>query len=330
VNRLEELTEDAAAIAERFRGENGAAALMDHVGRLWTARLAAAALLVRERETALDLVSLHEEGWHKLEEEDGRPARWTAKEPVIAFDWPFRAPWQLRLRIRHWHGDAQLRGIEAWCGEQKLQVAVARDASGPLIRIEGRPGDPLDPRSAVRLVLPTTHRPPDDPRDLGVMVTGLTLRAAQASAAPEQALPAAGVRAAAEPDGSWRARGVLGGEVVADGRDPVGLAFAFDVPGGPPVARALALYLNGVPLRLDLTPESGAAWSGLASLPAGVLLRAGLVSHWDLVVPEDAEVRLRSVRAVKLAGTRAAATDAAPADRDGEPPTRRAKWWRGG
>jgi len=340
IHRLDELRGMAAQVAARFRAENGAAALMDGIGRLWAARIAAAALLVREREAALDVAAMRGAGWHKLETEDGQPMRWTAREPVIAFDWPYLVPWQLRLRLRHWHGDAQLRGIEAFAGGERLAATVVRDAGGPVIRVEGRPGDPLDPRTELRIVLPFAHRPADDPRELGVMVSAITLRAAQDMARGAATLPAAGVRAAPEPDGGWTIYGVLSGEVVADGREPVGLALRLEVPGGPDAARSLALHLEGTPVRLDITALGGPAFSALATLPHAILRRAGLVAAWDLVAPPgEAAIRLRSVDAVRLAGTAATplasgpglVADAQDADGAAAPQSgrRRSPWWRG-
>ncbi len=331
-NRLDELRGRAAEIALRFRAENGAGALMDRIGGVWAARLAATMLLVRERETMIDLAALRMEGWHKLEEQDGQPVRWTDRAPDIAFDWPFLVPWQLRLRVRAHHGDDQLRGIEAWCGEHRLEAAFVHDTDGKIIRIEGRAGDPLNPMVTLRILLPSTHRPRDDPRDLGMLVSAITLRAAGAVAAARDAtLPAVSVRAAADADGAWKLRDALSGDIAADAREPVALALRFDVPGGPAVARAIACFVNGVPIRLDLTPAGGTRWSALAALPQAVLQRGGLVSAWDLTAPE--ELRLLEIRVVRLAGMQRPAPAGGDAkDQAAEPggAARRSKWWRGG
>lgn len=331
INRLDELSETSAAIATRFRAANGPAALMDWMGGLWAARIAAAALLVRERETAIPLAGLYCEGWHKLEDEAGQPLRWTTAAPEIAFDWPFLVPWQLRLHLRAFHGDDQLKGITATCEGEALAVAIVHDAAGAVIRIDGRPGDPRAPHRLVRIRLPSTHRPPDDPRDLGVFVSAITLRALPAplSEGPP-ALPAAAVLAAPDADGTWPIHGVLAGEIVADATDAAGLFLRLDIPGGPPVARAMALYLNGAPVGLEIAPGQGGEWTARAALPMGVLRAGGLVGAWDLVLTGPA--RLLECTAIRLAGTQAPAPRRdAPAE-PSEPagPARRGKWWRGG
>jgi len=338
IHRLDELNEMAEAAAGKFRGANGAAVLMDRLGLLWAARIAAASLLVRERESVIDLARLRAEGWHKLEEKGGQPVRWTAGEPEIAFDWPFHVPWQLRLHLLRHPGEEMLRGVEARCGDATLPVAILRDAGGTVLRIDGRPGDAARPLTAVRVVLPQTWRAPDDPRDLGVLVSAITVRALQAGpAAVASSLPAVGVRAAPAAEGGWPLDTPLSGEVTADGRDPVALVLTLDLPGGPAQARGLALHLNGVPLRLDLTPGPGARWTAQAVLPAAVMRTSGLLAAWDLAAPGGTDgARLLEVQVARVAGTQAPpGTGALPAAVPDEAPSadaataRRGRWWRG-
>lgn len=337
--RFEELRDRAALTAKGFRAANGAAALLDRIGRPWAARMAAAFLLVRDGETQLDLAALRLDGWHRMEEgEDGHRFRWTAQTPEIEFDWPFLVPWQLRLHLRAHHGDEQLRGIRAHCAGEALTVAVANDAGGAVLRVEGRPGDPADPLVRLRLDLPMTRRPPDDPRDLGVMVSAIALRAA--SVVP--AMPSGGndlavsVRGAADEAGGWTLHGTLSGDVASGLDRPAALSLRLDVPGGPVVARGLALYLNGVPLRLEVNAETGTIWTGLAALPPALLRQAGPISHWDLVGPETegGPARLLAIRVVRMARMAAAATPpaarAGASDAPEAPKSHRSRKWFGG
>jgi hypothetical protein len=223
-----------------------------------------------------------------------------------------------------------LRGIEAWCGEARLPLAVVQDSGVTVLRIDGVAGDPRAPRRTLRLRLPFTWQPPDDPRDLGVLVTGIALRALQPGLPPPaQPLPSVAVRAPAEAGGGWSLQDGLSGELVADAARPVALSLRFDVPGGAETARGIVLHLNGAPLRLDLTPAQGTQWDAVARVPPALLRGAGLVAAWDIEAPlARPPARLLEIGAVALAGTQGPAP--LPEDPAPEPATRRGKWWRGG
>lgn len=303
--RIAELEAASASAGERYRAANGPGALMDQVAALWVRHKAAMSLVARPFNQLMDLGRL-DAGWHRLENLDGRPARWSGQEPVLAFDWPFDEPWEAEFTLLSYFGAEQLTGASASAGGAPVTLAWTPQRQGGRLLARGAGPGRASPRVELRLRLPFTKRPPNDARDLGVMVGGLRIgpAARDAAARAVPGLPHARVLGPPAPQGGWPVAPALSGEVAAEAGTPCRLAFriAAATPAG---VRGLSLFLGAVPVPLAVTSEPGGAWLATATLPAG-LLRGGAVA-WDLVqdgitVGEEAP-RVLSVVATAMAGT---------------------------
>jgi glycosyltransferase involved in cell wall biosynthesis len=345
--RLSGLALASAEGGARWRAENGAGALFDQLSRLWAARLLAAGLAARPREVALDLAGIRTPGWHAVERAGDATVRWTGREAVLRFDWPHRAAWELEIAVRGHFGIEQLEGLTARIGSPvtsaaahpaPLAVSVGHGdgdgtatvtIAGPAAADTGGTASAAVGPVEVTLGLPFTRRPPGERRDLGILVGGLRLRparGARGALAPAQRTslaghaPAAAAWARGTPldDGSFVVGPVLSGDLSADPDHPAWLSLRLHCPDGPAAARRLALWVNGMPVRLELNPGppggDATAWEGLARIPAAVLRRGGAVSAWDLcdTRPEPESLAGRAVRLLAVEA-RAAADAALPA-----------------
>jgi glycosyltransferase involved in cell wall biosynthesis len=300
---LEALSAEAGA---RYRAANGAGALIDQVAALWVRHKATASLVRRAQRMPLDLMRM-EAGWHRPETVDGRQVRWTAQEPVIAFDWPFDESWEVEATVLSVLGADQLVGIEAVAGTTPVAVSVTRIGHGARLAVQGPGPGRAQPRVALRLRLGATYRPSNEARDLGVLVAGLQVGPAGAGGAVRppgvQAGPVARVLGAAAVGGGWPVAPALHGEVAADPAVPCVLAFRF-APGAAP---GLALHVNAVPVPIEIGSAAGGEWLATATLPPAVL-RLGAPSRWDLVAGEGTPVLL-GVSVAPMAGTALPAQD---------------------
>ncbi|GGG27145.1 hypothetical protein GCM10010964_13840 [Caldovatus sediminis] len=346
--RLSGLARASAEAGARWRAENGAGALFDQLGRLWAARLLAAGLAARPREVALDLAGIRTPGWHAVERAGGAAVRWTGQEAVLRFDWPHRAAWELEIAVRGHFGVEQLEGLTARIGgpgtpaaehPSPLAVSVRHGdgdgtaivtVAGPAAAGAGGTASAAVGPVEITLGLPFTRRPPGERRDLGILVGGLRLRPSRgARGAPAMATrrtgvaghpPAAAAWARGTPlgDGSFVVGPVLSGDLSATPDHPVWLSLRLHCPDGPAAARRLALWVNGIPVRLELDPGppggDATTWEGLARIPAAVLRRGGAVSAWDLcdTRPEAESLAGREVRLLAVEA-RAAGDAALPA-----------------
>ncbi|BDG73644.1 hypothetical protein [Roseomonas fluvialis] len=310
--RIDALQARSAEAGERYRAANGAGALMDQVATLWVRHKATAALVRRAQATPLDLLRM-DAGWHRPETVDGRQVRWTAREPVIAFDWPFDEPWEVEFSLLSFFGAEQLDRCEAMVGDVPLTVSATRIGGGARLAVQGAGPGRAQPRVMLRLRLPFTHRPANEARDLGVLVGAVRVGpVAQDAAARPGRLPQgamARVTSAAEPAGGWRIAPALSGEVAAVAAQPCVLAFRFDA-GDVAALRGLALLVNAVPVPMEVGAV-GAGWLATATLPAALLCQ-GMPAAWDLLAgATDAAVPLlRAVSVAPMAGTALAVSGA--------------------
>ncbi|WP_198371013.1 hypothetical protein, partial [Roseomonas rosulenta] len=312
--RIAELQARSAEAGARYRAANGAAALIDQVAALWVRHKATAALVRRALHTPIDLQRM-EAGWHRPETVDGRQVRWTAQEPVIAFDWPFDEPWEVELTLLSFFGAEQLDRCEAVAGEGPVSLSYTRIGRGARLVVQGAGPGRAQPRVLLKLRLPYTYRPANEARDLGVLVAGIRVGPVAQEAAARmvraQDGPSARVLGTAAAGGGWPVAPALSGEVASDPATPCVLAFCF-APAGIPVLRSLALHVNAVPVPMEIS-AAGEEWLATATLPPA-LLRQGAPAAWDLVADAAAGEApvLRRVSAAPMAGT--AAPGAGPAE----------------
>ncbi|WP_170979225.1 hypothetical protein [Roseomonas sp. HF4] len=299
--RIAELEAASAAASARYRAANGAAALLDQIAALWVRHKATAMLAARPRGVALDLGRL-EAGWHRPETVEGRPARWTTQDPVIAFDWPFEEGWEVRISVQAMLDAKQVESVQASANGAPVAAMPLRDGRGMRLLLRGPGPGRAAPRVELRLRLPFTRRPANDARDLGLLVSGI--RVGPASAAPGQpaALPQAHILGRAGPGGGWPVAPAVSGEVAAAAGAPCVLAFRLRAEVA--AARGLVLHVNGVPVPLTVSAEPGGTWLATAALPPAVLRLAGARGTWDLVADGTNEAPvLLSVAAAETAGT---------------------------
>jgi hypothetical protein len=320
--RIETLRARSAEAGERYRAANGAAALIDQVAAAWVRHKATGSLVRRAQAATIDLARV-DAGWHRPETVDGRTARWTTQEPVVAFDWPFDEPWEAEFTLLSFFGAEQLDRAEVIAGDQPLAPTITRTGRGARLAVQGRGPGRAQPRVTLKLRLPFTYRPANEARDLGVLVSGLRVGPVAQDGAARRGVvqdePFARVLGAPGPQGGWPVAPALSGEVAAPGGSCV-LAFRFGA-AGVAAMRGLALHVNAVPVPLDVSAE-GTGWLATATLPAA-LLRQGAPSAWDLVAAEGAGPApvLRAVAAAPMAGTAVGGAPDGPApEPDGVPP----------
>ena len=313
--RLSELAAVSAAAAERYRAANGAAALLDQIAALWVRHQAAASLLARPGIMALEIDRL-EAGWHQPETLEGQPIRWSQQEPEIAFDWPFETPWELELTLLAYFGAEQLERAQVEGNTGPVTLTWAREGRGARLILRGAGPGRARPRVALRLRLPYTYRPPNERRDLGVLVTAMRIGpvAAGAPVVPEAAARPALRLPPAAAGGGWPLAPSVAGQLWPEPDRPCVLAFRLRAAtGGAPPAVALAIGVGAA--RLTLTEEAEGRWLGTATLPAALLRAAGEPVVWELTAEGGGEVVLIAAEASPLAvTTRPLGPAAAPAD----------------
>lgn len=305
---LAELTALSAQAGLRYRAANGAAALLDQIAALWVRHKATASLVARPTSVAIDLGRL-DEGWHRPESLEGRPIRWSMQDPVIAFDWPFEEAWQIDVSLLSFTGPEQLDRIVVQADGQVVNHAWQREGRGARLTLRGAGPGRARPRIAVRLRLPSTMRPNNDARDLGILVGAMRLGPADGAAADVQAPPPAGapvLRVGTPPGagGGWAMTPAVAGDLEAPQDVPCLLVFRLRAePAGP--APGIRLNLGGAGAGLRLTQESDGAWLGTATLPPALLRLGGERVAWSLHAEAGAGqvVTLLSVEASSLAGT---------------------------
>ncbi len=311
--RIGELTALSAAAGARYRAANGAAALMDQVAALWVRHKAAASLVARPSAMAIDLARL-DAGWHRPEVVEGRPVRWSMQDPVISFDWPFEAAWQLDITLLSFLGAGQLDRLELVGAHPGVTLGWQQDGSLARLTLRGPGPGRAGPRIDLRLRLPTTMRPQNDARDLGILVGGMQVGPVAGEAVPggqgASVLPALRVDGAEAPGGGWPLAPSVGG-VLSAALDRT-CVLSFRLRCEPPLpSPAVTLSLGGATARLHLSPHADSVWLGTATLPPALLRAAGEPARWSLaaVLAAGQSATLLSADVATLAGTTRPLTD---------------------
>ncbi len=321
IDGIEALAAASAVAALRYRAANGASALLDQIGEIWVRHAATASLAARPAAAAIDLARL-EDGWHRPEQVNGAPARWSDREPTLVFDWPFAEPWEVEFTLLSHFGAAQFETAEARAGDLPVTLAFAPQGGGGKLVASGPGPGRARPRVALRIRLAQTHRPPNDARDLGMLVGAIRLApGGEAARAAAPALPFARILSAPAAAGGWPVAPAASGLVATDRGAPCVLAFRF-APAPVAALRAVTLHVAGREVPLVLSAEADGAWLATAELPAALL--AGAAERpWDLlagVAQPGPPPRLLAASAAPLGGTpMSRAGHEAPAARDAAP-----------
>lgn len=283
---IDPLTQASATAATRYRGANGAPALLDQIATLWVRQAAATSLVRRPAVATLDIAEL-DEGWHRPETVGGVPARWSAREPTIVFDWPFHDPWVVEVDLISHFGAAQIERAELTAGGLPVSMAFRPDGGGGQLRIRGPGPGRAKPRIGLRLRLAHTHRPATDARDLGILVKGIRILP---DAAPPNAAkptrPSACVLSAPAAAGGWSLAPTVSGTLATDGGAPCVLSFRLAAPSVEAM-RGIALYLAGREVPVIMSAESDGSWLATAELMTSVVAGAAELP-WDLLATDTA------------------------------------------
>lgn len=303
---IEALAEASAAAALRYRSTNGASALLDQIATLWVRHAAATSLVRRPAPVTLDLAHL-DEGWHRPETVGGTPVRWSAREPRLVFDWPFLEPWVVEMDLVSHFGAAQIERAEVISDGMPLALTFRPEGGGGQVQIRGPGPGRTQPRIALGIRLPHTHRPSTDARDLGILVKAIRIRPDFAGPAPATpARPSAWVLSAPAANGGWPLAPAVSGTLVTDGGAPCVLSFRLAGASVPDI-RGIMLFVAGRQTSLTMSAESDGTWLATAELMPPVL--AGAVEvPWDLLAgPATTPPRLLSVLVAPLGSPRLAA-----------------------
>jgi hypothetical protein len=277
--------------AERYHVHNGMGALMDQIGRLWGPRMLAASLMPQPRSSFLPLEDIGQEGWSFPETLNGNIVRWAGKSFEINFSWPFNVPWQLDVEVAHFIGREQIALARASVDERELRTRanVHETQNSGTLTISG-PGNRHIPAVRVRVELPWTSSPRGETRDLGLLI-----RSVQAS--PCESAELSGQTGQVEIFSSvtnTEAGGFLLDRVVS-GRAQMNphadnwLHFTVTTNGGPKTARAIDVYVNGIPMRVDSFAIENSSWAMKVKCGPDILAPIGYWADWDLVLRSGPE-----------------------------------------
>ena len=283
--RLPGLVEKSAQAAKSFQLQNGAGPLLNQIGRLWAPRLLAASLTPQPQASQLPLLNIETEGWSFPETHDGQIVRWVGKSFEIEFAWPFDAPWRMDIAAARLLGGEQVKGAKASAGDQALTTSgeVGADKKSGVITVWGA-GDRHQPLHKVRVELPWAHKPTGENRELGLLVQSVRVSPGQSVEAREEIGRIEVLTKVAQTQQGFLLDRTISGRAVMNPRGENWLHFTVRTEGGPEIAHAIELYVNGVPVSLDRVAVSGPVWAFRAKCGPDVLAAAGFWADWDLAL----------------------------------------------
>lgn len=312
VQRLPALYGASLDAAARYHAFNGPSALLDQIGRLWVPRMLAASLIVQPQPRALPLEEVLGEGWSYPESLSGRTVRWGGKSMEIAFAWPFDVPWQLDIEIERFIGQDQVVEARALIGDEEVTASgIVNDdrQSGRLI-ITGTGGGRDNPNVTLRVELPWTFRPEHETRDLGLLVSGLRVSPAATEGLDANRRTIEILTPVTIVEGrGFQLTGAVSGLALVDPHRENWLFFVIQTAGGPALARAVQLFVNGAPVRLKTVASGENVWQAQAMCDPNILSVAGYHAEWDLILgagASEAEVWISELRVSNSAAAVAA------------------------
>jgi hypothetical protein len=272
--------------AERYQVHNGMDALMDQIGRLWAPRMLAASLMSQPRSSFLQLEDIEREGWSFPETMNGNIVRWTSKSFEIDFSWPFNVPWQVDIEVAHFIGREQITRARAFANERELATRASMSGTGNSgsLTISGV-GDRHRSAVRVRVELPWTSTPPGETRDLGVLVRSIQVspgETAERIGRMGQVEVFTNVTNT-EAGEDFLLDGVVSGRALMNPHVDNWLHFTVRANGGPEVARAIEVYVNGIPMRVDSFATGNNRWTMKVKCGPDILAAIGYWADWDLV-----------------------------------------------
>lgn len=276
----------SAEAAERYQIHNGIRPLMDQIGLLWAPRMLAASLMSQPRASFLQLEDIGREGWSFPETLNGNIVRWTAKSFEIDFSWPFNVSWQIDVDVAHFIGQEQITRARAF--SNGLEIPTRATVSGPgnsgCLTISGV-GDRHRPALRVRVELPWASTPKGETRELGVLVRSVQVspcETAERIAKIGQVEVLTSVANRGSEDG-FLLDGVVSGRALMNPQVDNWLHFAVRTSGGPELARAIKVYVNGIPMRVDSFATESNGWAMKVKCGPDILAAAGYWADWDMV-----------------------------------------------
>jgi len=280
------LRAQSAEAAERYQVHNGMSALMDQIGRLWAPRMLAASLMSQPRASFLQLEDIGREGWSFPETLNGNIVRWTAKSFEIDFSWPFNVPWQIDVDVAHFIGQEQITRARSFSDGREIPTRATVSGSGNSggLTISGV-GDRHRPALRVRVELPWASTPQGETRELGVLVRSVQVspcETVERIAKMGQLEVLTSVVKTGSEEG-FLLDGVVSGRALMNPQVDNWLHFVVRTNGGPEVARAIEVYVNGIPMRVDTFATESNGWAMKVKCGPDILAAAGYWADWDIV-----------------------------------------------
>jgi hypothetical protein len=271
--------------AERYQAYNGMGALMDQIGRLWAPRMLAASLVPQPRSSYIPLEDIGQEGWSFPETLNEHIVRWAAQSFEIGFSWPFDVPWQVDVEVARCSDEKQITLACAFAAERELRTRTNVHETGKSgnLTIFGA-GDRHRPAVRVRVELPSAFSPPGETRELGLLVRSVQVspgETAERNARTGQLEVFTSVTNTEA--GGFLLDQVVSGRALMNPHADNWLHFTVRTNGGPEIARAVEVYVNGIPMRIDSFATGTNSWAMKVKCGPDILAATGYWADWDLV-----------------------------------------------
>jgi glycosyltransferase involved in cell wall biosynthesis len=286
---FDELSARSAEAAARYQRLNGPAALLHQIGAHWAPRLLAARLIIEPEARVLPIEELTGEGLWATETMRGAKVRWTDRVFHLAFDWPYWSRWQVVIEASQATAEEQISAATALIDDTEQTTRSEIEGVGGRIVVSGAGGGEASAAVQLRVVLPWSHRAEGETRDLGVLLSKITLGPDQDGQPGESSVtPLVKVVTPVEwieAGRTFRMPRIVSGMAVLDPMQ--GCVVLFDVwtADGPAAARSLAFFADGAPVPLEVTAAADGHWIAQAALPQSADLGGNFAVDWDLAWP---------------------------------------------
>ena len=289
---LPQRQELALQAAERFRATNGVKLMFDQIADHWAQN--AARLGIRTfAPFSVPFEDIGNDDWLPPQKYAGLDARWSNQSPSVPVSFPAPGNWRVTLLGPHLYGPEQAEQAVLHVDGQSLpttgeMVDVGWQVSAVFTETAIEP-----PQRQLQLVLPWTHKRPNDPWQYGVMLHRIDISPEDAPA-PDQTTRIEGTSANLDlPSGAFSTPLTYAAlKLRADPRHSCVLSFDLPATTSPEAARDVAAFLNGQVLAVEITKEDD--WRGRILLPARDL-RAAFTHDIDLVFGTAVRLRITGI-----------------------------------